>query len=72
MDINLNINLTKKEADYLAIEMNCILRQYKQVYNGECFDNNDMANAFNKVYKALTGKDHENIIRYGVDGGVDY
>ena len=58
------IELTKKEADYLAIEMNCILREYNQTYNGKRFDNKDMASGFNKVYKALTGEDHENIIRY--------
>jgi hypothetical protein len=60
----LNIELTEQEVDYIIIELNEILKQYKQEYNGKRFDNKDMASAFNKVYKALTNIDHENVRRF--------
>jgi hypothetical protein len=59
----IELELTKEEANYLTSEMDGILREYKQTYNGRRFDNKDMGNAFNKVYKALTGKDHVQWLR---------
>jgi hypothetical protein len=59
----IELELTDQEAQYLSIEMNCILRQYQQNYAGRRFDNEDMGNAFNKVFKALTGEDHEQWLR---------
>lgn len=60
---NLNIELSQEEKDYLMIEMNCILRSYCQTYNGQRFDNEHMGSAFNKVFKALSGRDHEQYAR---------
>lgn len=56
--IKVELELTKKEADYLSIEMNMILRSYGRTYAGKHFDNEDMGNAFNKLFKALSKKDH--------------
>ena len=64
--IMLNVALTEQEASYLVMELNCILKEYKQEYNGKQFDNKEMASAFNKVYKALTNIDHENVRRFGL------
>lgn len=59
--VTLAIELTKNEASYLASEMEGILRQFGlRPYNGQQFTNPDMASAFNKVYKALVGHDHNN------------
>jgi len=55
----IELELTEEEINYLTIEMNCLLRSYKTIYNGQKYDNEDMGNAFNKIYKALTGKNHE-------------
>jgi hypothetical protein len=52
---SIHLNLTDEEKTYLTIEMNQILRDYNNNYS-----NNDMASAFNKVFKALTGKDYSN------------
>jgi hypothetical protein len=60
---DLDTELTKVEKDYLMIEMNCILRSYGQTYNGQRFDNEHMGSGFNKVFKALSGRDHEQYVR---------
>lgn len=59
--VTLSIELTADEASYLSSEMNCILREFGvRPYNGKQFTNPVMASAFNKVFKALVGRDHEN------------
>lgn len=59
--VNLTIELTKEEAEYLVEEMNIILRQFGLLpYNGRQFTNPDMASAFNKVYKGIVGENHKN------------
>lgn len=57
--IKIELELTKEESEYLIIELDCILRSYKRDYNGQRYDNEDMGNAFNKVFKALTGSSHK-------------
>ena len=59
--ITLSVELTQGEADYLTSELNMILREFDTVpYNGKMFTNPEMASAFNKVFKAIVGRDHEN------------
>lgn len=59
--VTLSIQLTEDEASYLSSEMNSILREFgSHPYNGRQFTNPVMASAFNKVFKALVGRDHEN------------
>lgn len=59
--VTLSIELTKDEASYLSSEMNSVLREFGfRPYNGRQFSNPVMASAFNKVFKALVGRDHEN------------
>lgn len=59
--VTLSIQLTEDEASYLSSEMNSILREFgSRPYNGRQFTNPVMASAFNKVFKALAGRDHEN------------
>ena len=54
----ITLELTDEEASYLASEM---IRQFGPIpYAGKQFTNPDMASAFNKVFKALSGRDHEN------------
>jgi len=55
------LTLTKEERECLVMEVNCILRQFDTTsYNGRQFTNPHVANAFNTVFKSLTGKDHHN------------
>lgn len=65
----ITLELTEEEASYLLIEMNILLRSYRQDYNNIRFDNPDMGSAFNKVFKVLSskGEDHENITKYGLE-----
>jgi hypothetical protein len=55
----IELELTQEEFDYLGIEMNCLLRSYQSSYAGQRYDNVDMGNVFNKVFKAISGRDHE-------------
>jgi len=55
----IELDLTEEEIGYLIIEMNCLLRSYRKFYKGQRYDNSNMGSAFNKVFKVLTGEDHE-------------
>jgi hypothetical protein len=49
------LELTDEEAKYVSIQMNIILRDF-----GNNFTNKDMASGLNKVFKSLSGRNHEN------------
>lgn len=53
---------TKKEVKHLVKILHQLLNEFSlRGYNGRKFTNPDMANAFNKLYYALTGRNHPNM-----------
>ncbi len=59
------LNLNPQEKEYLISDIELTLRQFGHLpYNGKQFTNPIMAKSFNKIFKALTGKDHTNYTTY--------
>jgi len=57
----LTVDLTKEDASNLISELNSLLRSFGvNSYNGMKVTNPNWAISLNKVYRALTGEDHEN------------
>lgn len=59
MKNKITLELTEQEKSYLTIETNIKLRNYKVEW-----ENDDMLEGYNKLYKALTGENHNNYIRW--------
>jgi hypothetical protein len=62
----ITLQLTDEEASYLSIEMNMLLCNY-----GTKFVNPHMGSAFNKVFKALAGEDHQNYLKQNESEGAE-
>jgi len=59
----IELELTDDEALYLKSEMDILLRSFKRSYAGQRYDNDTMGDVFNKVYKALSGEDHNHYLK---------